>query len=169
VFPRLVQMAETDFNRRLRCREQITETNVTVSGGSVGAPANFAEALGLYSGTGREMTQLSRQSFERLYDDTGFWALDGSNIIAADAEYLLVYYAKIPTLTTSNTTTNWLLEKHPELYLYAVAEKAAKYLTNVELATATGSLAETEYNSVAAQDHAERYARARVRVGGPTP
>lgn len=169
VFPRLVKMAEKDFERRLRCREMITDTTLTVSSGTASLPADFLEVIDLSTSAGVEQVQVSRQAYEKLSDKRGFFTVDSANVLASDAEYDFRYYTKLDTLTASNTTSNWLLAKYPELYLYAVAEKAAKHLANVELATATGSLAETEYNSVAGQDYAERYSRARVRVAGPTP
>jgi hypothetical protein len=42
-----------------------------------------------------------------------------------DAE--LLYYAKIPALSDSNTS-NWLLEESPDLYLYAALIQSAPYL-----------------------------------------
>lgn len=169
VFPRLVKMAEADFNRRLRCREQITELSITVADGIAPVPDDMAEPIGLFTTSGRELAQTARSGYERLGSKDGFWSMDGSNIMAQDADYAVIYYAKVPTITGSMTDSNWLLQKHPELYLYAVSEKAAKHMSNVELATAAGSLAETEYSNVAGQDHNERFARARVRVVGVTP
>lgn len=169
VFPRLVKMAEADFNRRLRCREMITDTTLTVTSGSAAIPSDLVEIIDLATSAGVEQVQLSLQTYDKLTNKSGFFTVAASTILAADAVYDFRYYTKVPTLTTGMTTTNWLLAKAPELYLYAVAEKAAKHLANVELATATGSLAETEYANVAGQDYAERYARARVRVAGVTP
>lgn len=169
VFPRLVKFAENDFNRRLRCREQITDTTLTVSSGSAAIPADLMEIIDLSTSAGVEQVQLSPQKYEKANPKTGFFTVMASTILAADATYDFRYYAKVPTITDSMTDTNWLLAKHPELYLYAVAEKAAKHIGNVELAQMSGSLAETEYNMVAGQDYAERYARARVRVAGVTP
>jgi hypothetical protein len=169
VFPRLVKMAEVDFNRRLRCREQITDWPITVANGRGWLPDDIAEPLGLFKANGQELVATSLQAFDKLTNKDGFYAVLANEIAAPDAEYTFRYYAKVPTLTASQTATNWLLHKAPELYLYAVAEKAAKYLTNVELATAAGSLAAAEYRNVYGQDSAERFARAQVRVGGVCP
>jgi len=169
VFPRLVKMAEADFNRRLRCREQITDQNITASNGVASLPNDIAEPIGLFKANGEELVATSLQAYERLTRKDGFYAMLANEVAAPDADYTFRYYAQIPTITGLQTATNWLLQKAPELYLYAVAEKAAKHLANVELATATGSLAETEYRNVLGQDSAERFARARVRVGGICP
>jgi hypothetical protein len=169
VFPRLVRLAETDFNRRLRCREQITEVSVTVSGGTVALPSDFSQALGLFDGAGREMANLSQQGYKRLSQKTGFYSIGAGAISAADADYTLSYYAKVPTIADALTDTNWLLTKHPELYLYAVASKAAKHMLNIELARDTTALALAEYAEAEGQDEGERYARATVRLVGVTP
>lgn len=169
VFPRLVKMAEVDFNRRLRCRDMMTDASLAVANGTGALPSDFAEAIGLFEASGAELIGWPSQAYQALTSKAGSYSIIGGNIHASDGSYSLHYYAEIPTLTASITTSNWLLAKYPELYLYAVAEKAAKHLADVGLATATGSLAETEYQSVHAQDHAERYSRTRVRVKGPTP
>jgi len=169
VFDRLVKFAENDFNRRLRCREMMVDDTLVVSGGSVALPAGFMEVLHLSTQAGKEQVQLPWQKYVKAVNKEGFFSILGSDLHANDAEYDFTYYTKLPTLTTSATTSNWLLAKHPELYLYAVAEKAAKHIGNIELAQASGSLAETEYNAVAGQDYAERFARARVRVAGVAP
>jgi hypothetical protein len=54
VFPRLVKLAEVGFNRRLRCREQISTATVTISGGAGVLPADMAEIIGVYDAAGME-------------------------------------------------------------------------------------------------------------------
>ena len=39
----------------------------------------------------------------------------------------LVYYARVPTLSVSNTT-NWLLTEAPDVYLYGALVHSAPYL-----------------------------------------
>lgn len=169
VFPRLTKMAEVEFNRRLRCREQMTETSVAPSSGSVALPADYLELISLTETNGKELIQQPLQAYDKLYDKRYFYAIEGSNLLAQDATYTLNYYAQIPTLTTSMTTSNWLLQKHPGLYLYGVAMEAEKHLRNVESAQAVMALRDMEFAAVYVQDNAERYSRARVRVMGATP
>ena len=49
----------------------------------------------------------------------------------ADVDLLLTYYAKIPALSDT-ITTNWLLTKSPDLYLYSALLEATPYLKNDE-------------------------------------
>ena len=45
----------------------------------------------------------------------------------------IAYYSKIPALSDANTT-NWLLETHPEVYLYGCLSEAFKYSMDDEQA-----------------------------------
>lgn len=169
VFPQLVKLAEADFNRRLRCREQMTTTTVTIAIGEANLPADFQEMIGVYDGAGREYINQPAQALQTV-QSRGYYAIDGAKIKAAADETLTVqYYASIPTLTTSTTTTNWLLARHPGLYLYGVAMQAAVYLGSAELVAALTPALEMEFRAVDAADASSRYARARVRVQGVTP
>jgi hypothetical protein len=170
VWPRLVIMAELGFNRKLRCREQITRTTLTLSSGSVALPSNFAEMIGVHDGYGREYVQQPVQQVKST-DSQGYYAITGTTLVSqnGDAALDVEYYAKIPTLTTSLTTSNWLLQKYPGLYLYAVGTEAAKYMRDLDLAQTTKQLLDMEYAEVQASDDAERYSRARVRIPGVTP
>lgn len=169
VFPRLVKLAEVTMNRRLRCREQITTASVVVTSGVGALPSDFQEIIGVYDGAGIEYIAQPLQVLKEA-QSRGFYAISGSNIVTKNDETLtLEYYAKVPTITDSLTDTNWLLQKHPGLYLYAVGAEAAKYLKDVELAQATLALADLEFAAAAAEDAQQRYSRARVRVMGVTP
>ena len=169
VFPRLVKLAEVTFNRRLRCREQITTAPITIAGGVAALPVDFAAMVGVFNGAGVEYIAQPVQALQAV-QSRGYYALAGTSIRAAADETLsLVYYAKVPTITANLTDTNWLLEKHPGLYLYGVGMEAAKYLQNVETAQATAGLLDMEFDAANEQDAQERYARARVRVAGVTP
>ena len=169
VFPRLVKLAEVTFNRRLRCREQITTAPITIAGGVAALPVDFAAMVGVFNGAGVEYIAQPVQALQTV-QSRGYYALAGTSIRAAADEALsLVYYAKVPTITANLTDTNWLLEKHPGLYLYGVGMEAAKYLQNVETAQATAGLLDMEFDAANEQDAQERYARARVRVAGVTP
>lgn len=169
VFPRLVKLAEVGFNRRLRCREQISTATVTVSGGASALPADMAEIIGVYDAAGVEYIAQPLQAV-KVSQGRGYYAISGGNIVTRNDEALTVeYYAKVPTITDSLTDSNWLLQKHPGLYLYGVGMEAAKYLRDVDAAQATSALLDMEYTAAAAQDEQDRYSRARVRVAGVTP
>lgn len=169
VFPRLVRLAEVTFNRRLRCREQITTATLTVTGGAAALPGDYAALLGVFDAAGVELIQQPVQALQEQ-QTRGYYGLSGSNVIAKNDEVLtLIYYAKVPTITDSLTDTNWLLQKHPGAYLYGVGLEAAKYLRDAETAQATMPFLDMEIDAANGQDAQERYGRVRVRVQGVTP
>ena len=52
---------------------------------------------------------------------------------------ILMYYAKIPTLSDS-AETNWLLTHHPDIYLYGALLHSAPYLKEDERAQTWAAL-----------------------------
>jgi hypothetical protein len=99
------------------------------------------------------------------------YAVSGSNVLVygASGTRSIIYFAAIPTLTTSPTTSNWLLAAHPQVYLYAVGFEAAKFLRDVELAAATDQLFAGALNDMLINDERDRWANAVVRQRTITP
>ena len=155
VFDRLTKLAEARLGRTLRMAQQVSETTVTFSDGSATLPNDFQEVIGLYDANGREINQLTRQ------DLAGDQSRDG--------DYTLQYYAKIPSLTTGLTSTNWLLEAYPDVYLYSVAYEAARHARDTETAAVMKQLERECIMDARTNDYRIRYSRSRVRVRGVTP
>lgn len=169
VFPRLVSLAEVGFNRRLRCQDQVTSESLVIAGGVGPLPPTAVEIIGVYDGAGREYIPQPLQSLQQT-QTAGYYAVAGDEILTKNDETLTVqYYAAIPSLADQLTSTNWLLQKGPALYLYGVGVEAAKYLRDAETLQATLPFLEMEYSAISAQDAQKRFARARVRVAGHTP
>lgn len=170
VFDRLTKLAEARLNRELRLSDQITETTLTISGGSAALPSDFLEMIGVYNGSGYEYVAQPSQA-NRTTGPQSYYGIEGGNLVTKgpDGDRTIQYYAAIPTLTTSLTTTNWLLAKYPAVYLYAVAFEAAKHKRDAELAGQMGGLMNDEISAARADDDRKRYARARVRVQGVNP
>lgn len=163
VFDRLTKLAEARFNRELRCRDQITETTITVASNAGPLPADFQELIGVYDAYGQEFTVRPIQGVQpRHYS---YVAIDGANLVGNDRDYSVQYYASIPTLTTSPTTSNWLLQKYPEVYLYGVSCEAAKYLRDAEAVPVLEQYRDRAIYDARANDERQRYSRARVRLG----
>lgn len=169
VFPRLVKLAEVQFNRRVRCREQITTATLTVTSGSATMPTDFQEVIGVYNGAGYEYIAQPVQELQ-ITQNAGYYAILSDTLVTKNDEVLtLQYYAKVPTISASMTDSNWLLQKAPGLYLYGVGVEAAKYVRDAETAQATMPFLEMEFAGLAAEDAQQRYSRARVRMQGVTP
>lgn len=182
VFPRLVRLAEAQFNNRLRCWQQIKSTTITSDDGGANFPSDFVEVVGLYDAEGYEYVQQPVQNnrvatIHRHYYSTGG---SGSTTENQTGDFRLEYYATIPTIAADMGASNWLLQLHPALYLYGTGFEAAKHLAAKErdqaeqqrlfqVGASTQQALEQEFRMVGARDHRARYSRARVRVSGPTP
>ncbi|MCR6660721.1 MAG: hypothetical protein NVV72_15755 [Asticcacaulis sp.] len=140
-----ITLAEGTLSGILRTRRMITTDEVVVNSGQDRAalPDDLLSILYISALTDRTKT-LTAQPPEyiakamRLRQSTPgeplYYAVLGSDmavcpIPSASKTYLLSYYAKIPALTNS-ATTNWLLQDHPELYLYTALMHAAPYMAD---------------------------------------
>ena len=85
-----------------------------------------------------EYKNLQNLDIHRRNDKTGkplYYSIVQNSIEFApvpDGTYTLeiVYYQKVPTL--SSNTTNWLLDNHPDAYLYGTLQHSAPYLQSDE-------------------------------------
>lgn len=168
VMTRLTLLAEVDFNRRLRVRDQITTVTIPPVDGLAPLPLDYAELIGVYDANRCEYIQ---QPLQPVRATGQYYSIDGANIVipGVQSDLTVQYYAKVPTITGGMTDTNWLLAKHPDVYLYAVGVEAAKYIQSADLMAASKGLYREALQEVYAQDERERYSRARVRVAGVTP
>jgi len=170
VMDRLTKMAESDLSRELKTREQITSATVTIASGTAALPSDFVEVIGLFDAIGYEYIQASIPSVQHN-DTRTFYAISGTDIEAQgpDGDRTLKYYAALPTITTSATTTNWLLARFPKVYLYGVAAEAFTFLEDETKAARALGLRNAAIEDARRADGRARYSRARVRVGGVTP
>jgi hypothetical protein len=137
--PEFIALAEADMNRQLRTQDQITSLSATAATASVTLPTDFLEALYVTLGDddiGGDIRQSDLTGNKIVYDATSAgppknYAIAGSTLYfsrwSESMTYGLIYYAKIPALTDSNTT-NWLLTKAPDAYLYGALTHASPYL-----------------------------------------
>lgn len=171
VMPRLVQMAEAMLNQKIRHRSQITAGTLTFTTGAATLPTDFLEMISVYDPWGVAMQAGSLSDVKRTGSQYSRYAINGSQImiygISGDRD--IEYFAKIPTLTTSISTTNWLLAAYPSVYLYAVGVEAAKFLRDAELSAATEGLLQQAILSMSVDDERARWSNATVRVQMVTP
>ena len=133
-----IQFAEADLNTRLRCREQIVRAEATSSAEFVQLPADWLEAINLHIVGGQQplryvtLDEADIINKEQIYTAPHFYSLMNGAIEiipepADDIDIEMIYYAKITALSNVNTT-NWLLTKAPDVYLYGALTHAAPFL-----------------------------------------
>jgi hypothetical protein len=136
--PTFIQFCEADLNTRLRCREQIVRAEATSSAEFVQLPSDWVEAINVQIVDGQSplryvtLDEADIVKKERRFDFVHFYSLMNGAIELVpaptdDVDIEMVYYRNIPALTDSNTT-NWLLTRAPDVYLYGALTHAAPFL-----------------------------------------
>ena len=144
VIPSFISLAEAKFNRELRVRDMLTRKQATSDAEYVSLPDDFLEHYALELNTASAqppMEFVGAEEAKRLkaahvtassgnYSTYRYTVIDGAFEIVpapnADLDLRIVYYAKIPAL--ADNSTNWLLTKSPDLYLYSSLLESAPYL-----------------------------------------
>ncbi|MCD6674844.1 MAG: hypothetical protein LT106_18580 [Burkholderiaceae bacterium] len=122
-----IDLAEAEFNNRLRCVEQETVADLACSGRYTTLPADFLEM--------RAVELQGARLAPIPYGSPEYMSIRGSSqpagepraysVIGPDLELMpaptgatvtLLYWSRIPALS-STSSTNWLIEAHPNLYL----------------------------------------------------
>lgn len=145
VIPDFISLAEAQINRQLRTHDMLKRATATVEDDYFSVPTDWLETSVLVN-LGTKTFPMEYVDYERLNELKGlsptgdpkfYTMIDGKFLILpaatsdSPATLELSYYGKIPALSDSNTT-NWLLTKSPDLYLYATLMQAEPYLKNDE-------------------------------------
>lgn len=132
-----ITLAESRFNRELRVREMIATDTGTIAD-TIALPDDFiqVDVFRLDTSPIRVLQPISAAEGHRSYGTVGgdsrHFAIEGANLVpfppqTGTVDYILSYFATLPALSTSNTS-NWLLAKAPDLYLFGSLVEAAPYL-----------------------------------------
>jgi hypothetical protein len=149
--PTFIQLAEADMNTRLRTREMIVRATTTNDDEFVRLPLDFLESINLQLTDGQSplrfvtLDEADIINKRQGYNAPTFYSLMNGAIelvpppaTGADVEIDMVYYGKIPALSDSNTS-NWLLLKAPDVYLYGALVHAAPFLMDDQRISVFGS------------------------------
>lgn len=133
--PDFIKLAEAEFNRKLRTIEMEARSTSTLTSDALAVPADF---LGLRS-ISIANTALEYVPPAEIFEDTTtggyptrYTVTDGQFFFRpapTSGSVALDYYAAIPALTSGNTT-NWLMTRWPDLYLFATCAQAEFYVWN---------------------------------------
>lgn len=137
--PTFVSLAEAVLFRELNVKDMGVSVDLTTTGEYCDLPADFGEVARVTVTYDSTETPLDYQS--PAYSWTGTarptsYALESNQIRIFGAgtgfAFRLYYLPKISALTDVNTT-NWLLENAYDLYMYATALEAARYIRDGQL------------------------------------
>jgi hypothetical protein len=139
--PDFITIAEATIGRSLRVREMVQRATATIDDQYVDAPTDFEGpiSLRLTDGTKRALDWIDLaklEDYQSFWDETtgvpARYTVLGTSLVFSPApsgnhDYQLIYYASIPSLDGDNET-NWLLTKHPDMYLWGALTAAAPFL-----------------------------------------
>ncbi len=129
-----IDFTEARLNRVLRVSQQETRATTTASTEYLALPADLLAIRNIQLNTTpvQELLFVSPMEMDRLADggtDLVRYTIVGDEIqlnATSSTSIEIAYYAKISALSDANTS-NWLLESHPEVYLYGCLAEAFAY------------------------------------------
>lgn len=147
--PDFIRLAEVQLNRVLRAQAQTRRATAIISDPFSAVPPDLLETRSITLSNGSEAWDLEPQTAEALAANAAarptpgrprYWSQVGSEyqyFPAPDQAYTatLTYIFGVAPLSDANPT-NWLLQKHPDAYLFGSLKEAGPFLRDPEL-TAT--------------------------------
>lgn len=136
-----IYLFEKEFNTEMRLRGMEGQTTPGVTSGYIQHPSDFLQWKSLKVVEGGKEYALGALTEENAAYDYGLSFPDRARgfVIRGDKTYIYpigatgtytgVYFQGVPALNASNTT-NWLLTKYPQLYLYGPLLQAQAYVSN---------------------------------------
>jgi len=140
-----ISLAEARFNRELRVNAMLQRDTATATDDYISLPLDWLQVSSIMvtspANTYSAMTYISGDEYYNLRNDgmTGtprYYTIIDNKILllpapGSEISLEIIYYGQIPALSPDNTT-NWLLTRSPDLYLYGSLLQAEAYLVNDE-------------------------------------
>lgn len=167
--PEFIALAEAEFNRTLRTVDMEARATATLTGEALALPGDFI-GLRSISQDNNFFTLVDSQALFNAPTTGGIPRL----VTISDGQFFfrpapssgtieIAYYAKIPALTSTNTT-NWLMTAHPDLYLFATLAQAEFYGWNDERLPLVKARTEEIIEQVNGQTQKVRYGNRTVQM-----
>ena len=178
--PEFIELAEANFNRVIRQPDMIAKNDsFSIAGRYTTLPTDTLEIVRIVVDltpvivleylTPEEISQrrIVMTSTGKPYY---FTTIGGSTnqlevLPSPDSTYTssIVYYTRIAALTDS-ATTNWLLDSHPDIYLFGTLVEAEPYLKNDERMPMWTSRLDKALNALGLQGQRERHTASGLRM-----
>lgn len=169
--PNFIAIAEAEMNRRLRTVNQEFKAIWVIDAEAYDLPADFRKLRKIHieGSPDRPLVEMSPTAVPVRYTGEAgipqaYW-IEGRTLSLAPppseaTTFRATYYLKIPPLTIA-APLNWLLEEHPDIYVWATIRECAAYIRDPEaLAYADGRF-NTSIEQLKAESRADRWG------GGP--
>jgi hypothetical protein len=138
IIPTFIQFVEADVNSRLRHQKMVVRAQATSNQEYVQLPGDWLEAINIHIVDGAQplryvtLDEADRINKQQIITQPSFYSImdDALEIVPAPESNIdieMIYYGKITSLSNQNTS-NWLLVKAPDLYLYGSLVHASPYL-----------------------------------------
>ncbi len=172
--PDFITLCEADLNTRpdFRVKEMESSSDLTQSTGVCTLPTDYLEYRSVVAKTDpRHFLDLVARDFvDDNYGDNAagtptYFIIEGASmrIYERSTDTIEIrYYAKVPALSTS-ATTNWLLTKSPNTYLYGSLRHAAIFMRDMEGVGLYDGLYNASIEALINADKGARWARGAVR------
>lgn len=175
--PDFIGMFEAKINRRLRVRQQVTTASLTMTAGATTLPTDYLEwkRVTWQGSPKRELdyvtpSYLSGTNPDSISDTPRYFTIEGTSLKVApidNTSLVMAYAQKLPALSDS-ATTNWMLNEHPDGYLFGSLVMACTLISNAGDGAAWNALAEQILGEIWSLDFAGRGTLLQ-RAAGPTP
>lgn len=176
--PTFISLAEADMQRRVRHWKMEARLAVAYDAQFEDIPADWIETVSLYLSDAhgpRQVDLISRaEMLDRRYQsaDTGglprFYAMAGDQFEffpTPDEAYTgeLLYIQTIPALSDGNTS-NWLLTRAPDAYLYGALAHSAPYLSEDARAAVWVAAYENAINGLNIESSRSKHSGSGLRI-----
>ena len=162
--PTFISLAEADMQRKIRHWRQEKRSNANLNSRYSDVPSDFLEVIrfGVSGGNHSTLEIISQGDMLDLRmksrDASGsprYYALTAGEIElfptpSAVTATELYYYSKIDNLSASNAS-NWLLQNHPDAYLYGALVHSAPYLADDARVSVWASLYQNAIGAINAE------------------
>ena len=149
VVPTWMGIVETELSRRLRDRRMISRATATLDNQYIKPPSTLVALRNIQLNTDppATLTQITpdvmddKRASSNAFGRPAFYSHLGQQIEvypSPDTGHTLeiAYYRTIPAITAdAGQTTNWLIEYHPDAYLYGCLKQAGPYLGDQSITT----------------------------------
>ncbi len=162
-----IQLQEAEFNRRLRSIDMEVRATASLTNSYLLLPTDFLELRSIHI-EGDPDQRIEQVTPKRLRDMDTSGQVGVPKVVAiADGQFVfspptdgtrtieIIYYGKILTLLSNST--NWVLDSHPDLYLWGILRAADIFEANDERAGSFTAFIEDRYSEIQENSDKQRY------------